>query len=71
MSGVQTGPGATALTRIPCGARSCASDMVKVAMAPLVVAYGSSVGNGVIASTELVLMIDPPGRMCGTAALAR
>ena len=38
MSGVQTGPGATTLTRIPCSAPSCASALEKVTMAPFVLA---------------------------------
>ena len=38
LSGVQIGPGATALTRIPCSARSSASALVKATIPPLVVA---------------------------------
>ena len=37
-SGVQIGPGATALTRMPRSATSCASPLVNVLMAPLVAA---------------------------------
>lgn len=36
LSGVQTGPGATALTRIPRGSSWLASALVKAWMAPLV-----------------------------------
>jgi hypothetical protein len=35
-SGVHTGPGATALTRMPLSIRLLASDLVKAWMAPLV-----------------------------------
>jgi hypothetical protein len=35
MSGVHTGPGATALTRIPRSARRCDNDRVVATMAPL------------------------------------
>ena len=38
ISGVQTGPGATELTRIPFSASWAASALVKVTMPPLVVA---------------------------------
>ena len=38
MSGVQTGPGATTLTRIPFSAPSWASALEKVTMAPFVLA---------------------------------
>jgi hypothetical protein len=37
MSGVHTGPGATALTRMPFGVSSSASPLVKVTIAPFVV----------------------------------
>jgi len=36
MSGVQTGPGATPLTRIPFSTSASESDRVKATMAPLV-----------------------------------
>ena len=38
ISGVQTGPGATALTRIPLSASNCAKPPVKFWIAPFVVA---------------------------------
>jgi hypothetical protein len=38
MSGVQIGPGATALTRMPRSMVSCASPLVKLTIAPLVAA---------------------------------
>ncbi|CAM5735458.1 hypothetical protein STENM223S_11005 [Streptomyces tendae] len=38
ISGVHTGPGATALTRMPRSISICASPCVKVTMAPFVVA---------------------------------
>ena len=44
---------------------------MKFAIAPLVVAYGSSVGFGWSAFTDAVLMIDAPASMCGSAALQR
>ena len=53
-SGVHTGPCATALTRMPRGARSCASALVKPLM-----------GNVVDAS----LMIVEPGPRWGSASL--
>src|SRR5688572_22255802 len=42
MSGVQTGPGATALTRIPCSIASFDSAFVKLTIAALVGAYASN-----------------------------
>src|SRR5438128_821001 len=55
--GVQTGPGATAFTRMPSGASIALRALVKVRMAPLVVAYASRFGDGWYACTEVVLMI--------------
>ena len=46
ISGVHTGPGATALTRTPCSIASPARPLVKPSSADLVTAYGSSVGVG-------------------------
>jgi hypothetical protein len=36
LSGVQTGPGATALTRMPLSTKFCASDFVNAWIAPFV-----------------------------------
>ena len=44
--GVQMGPGATALTRIPRSITSWARPLVKVRIAPLVLAYASNAGVG-------------------------
>src|SRR5476651_1443360 len=69
INGVQIGPGATLLTRMPLLHSSCAKPPVKLAIAPLVAAYASNVGLGMSEFTELVLMIDPPAFICGSAAL--
>ena len=45
ISGVQIGPGATLLTRMPRSPSSCARLAAKLAMAALVAAYGASVGD--------------------------
>ena len=71
MSGVQTGPGATLFTRIPRGPSSWAREAHMLAIPALVAAYGISVGLGMSEFTDDEPMIDPPGPMCGTAALAR
>jgi hypothetical protein len=68
INGVQIGPGATLLTRMPRSPSSWARPAVKFAIAPLVVAYGSSVGRGMSELMELVLMIDAPAPKCGSAA---
>ena len=46
ISGVQTGPGATLLARMPFSASSWASEAVKFAMPALVIAYGARFGLG-------------------------
>src|SRR4051812_46887813 len=71
ISGVQIGPGATLLTRIPFEASIPASAPTMFAMPALVTSYGISSGFGVSEFTDVVPMIDDPGRMCGTAALTR
>src|SRR5690349_21222248 len=71
MSGVQIGPGATLLTRMPFGPRSCARLALKFAIAAFVAAYGASVGDGLSEFTDELPMMDEPARMCGTAALHR
>src|SRR3954451_18572421 len=71
MSGVQIGPGATLLTRMPCSPRSCARLAQKLAIAALVAAYGASCGDGMSEFTDELPMMEDPGFMCGTAALAR
>src|SRR4051794_12725701 len=69
ISGVQIGPGATLLARMPRSPSIWARPAVKLAIAPLVLAYGMSVGLGWSELIEVVLMIDPPGPMCASAAL--
>src|SRR5215213_7293059 len=71
IKGVQIGPGATALTRIPLLPSIWARPAVKLETAPLVEAYARSMGLGLSDWIEVVLMMDDPGSMCGTAALAR
>src|ERR687893_1584633 len=71
ISGVQIGPGATAFTRIPLLPSIWAKPAVKLETAPLVEAYAKSIGLGLSDWMEVVLMMDDPGRMWGTAALAR
>jgi hypothetical protein len=46
ISGVHTGPGATAFTRIPLVIASRESPFVNVTIAPFVAAYGSRIGSG-------------------------
>ena len=71
ISGVQIGPGATELTRMPFSPSSWARLAEKLAIAALVAAYGARVGTGMSEFTEELPMIEEPGPMCGTAALAR
>lgn len=54
------GPGATALTRIPCFASCFASAFVKMAMPPLVVASGNSVA-GFVRGGKLLLFVGSAG----------
>ena len=61
------GPGATLFTRMPFLPSNCARPAVKLAMAPLVAAYGSKLGEGSSEFTELVLMIELPLGMEGNA----
>src|SRR3954468_5011103 len=69
--GVQTGPGATTLTRMPRGASCVDSAFENVTSAPFVVAYASSDADGWVAWIELTLMIDAPGCIAGTASRHR
>src|SRR6185437_15648139 len=69
MSGVQIGPGATLFTRIPREASRLPRDALKLAIPALVTEYGISVGFGWSELTDDVLMIEPPGCMCGSASL--
>src|SRR6201999_1159056 len=71
MSGVQIGPGATLLARIPRSASIPARAADMFAMPPLVTSYASNWGDGLSELTDVVPMIEPPGGMCGTAALTR
>jgi len=74
--GVQIGPGATQLTRMPLSARSCANPAVKFRIAPFVVAYASSCGLGgggdrsIGAATHPVGAHLRPPRGCLTRAFA-
>src|SRR5699024_8579714 len=67
--GVQIGPGATALTRIPRGASCWASPLVKLLMADLVGAWWTRVGEGSYAWIELEVTIVAPAGRCARAAL--
>src|SRR6516225_8637094 len=69
ISGVQTGPGATALTRTPRLIARLASERVKLTMAALVDAYAIRLGLGSKDWIEPVLIIDPPFFICGSSAL--
>src|SRR6267378_6163974 len=60
INGVQIGPGATQLTRMPLSASSCARPAVKLAIAPFVVAYASSSGDGCLELMEAVLTMALP-----------
>src|SRR5919112_5698060 len=71
ISGVQIGPGATLLARMPLSAYICAMLAVKLAMPALVMAYGARFGLGMSEFTDDELMIEPPGGMCGIASLVR
>src|SRR5215212_9025057 len=69
--GVQIGPGATLLTRMPFSPNNCARLAEKFAMAALVAAYGASVGDGISELTEELPITDAPAPMCGSAAFRR
>src|SRR3954462_12160091 len=69
ISGVQIGPGATLLARMPFSASICARLAVKLAMPALVMAYAIRFGLGVSEFTDDELMIEAPGCMCGIASL--
>ena len=56
---------------MPLSASNWARPALKFAIAPFVAAYGNNVALGLSELIELVLMIDAPGCMCGTAALHR
>src|SRR5690606_18634338 len=71
MSGVQTGPGATAFTRMPRSASSCESPFVKLAIAALLAAECSRWGLGWYAWMDVVLMMAEPGGIFGIAAWQR
>ena len=49
----------------------CARLAQKFAIAAFVAAYGARDGDGMSEFTDELPMIDAPGCMCGTAALAR
>ena len=68
--GVDTGPGASALTRMPCGASSTACWRVKVSIAPLIEEYTQALVMPKDTATDERLMIEPPPRAtrCGVAA---
>jgi hypothetical protein len=71
IKGVQIGPGATLLTRMPFSPTIWAKLAQKFAIAALVAAYGASVGLGMSEFTDELPMMDEPGFMCGIAALQR
>ena len=60
---VLTMPGATALTRMPCGANSLAADLVREMTAPFVAEYATCPGEPNTAVTDAILtMLPPPQR---------
>ncbi len=63
ISGVQIGPGATLLTRIPLSPSNWARLAEKLAIAALVAAYGARVGEGMSEFTDELPMTDEPGHM--------
>ena len=65
-SGERTIPGCTAFTRI--GASSTASARVSASTAPQMLAATAHPGPGRCDAVPVVSVIDPPSRMCGTAA---
>jgi len=69
ISGVQIGPGATQLTRMPLSASSWASPAVKLAIAPFRGRVGESCGDGDFELIEVALTIALPGLRCGNAVL--
>src|SRR6476620_8751269 len=69
ISGVQIGPGATLLARMPFSPYIWARLAVKLAIPALVIAYGASCGLGMSEFTDEELMIEPPGGVCGMASL--
>ena len=60
ISGVQTGPGATSLTRLPLSASFWPNALVNATMPALVVAQSSSADEGWYAWIKDVLMIVDP-----------
>src|SRR5260221_11925528 len=71
ISGVQTVPGATALTRTPCLIARLASDRVKLTMAALVDAQAMRFALGSNDWIDPVFIIDPPSFICGRSAWQR
>src|SRR3546814_18304022 len=67
--GVQTGPGATPLTRMPRSMSCCAIARVQFAMPAFDTAYSARDGEGWKPCTLEVVMIAEPGLRCGDAAL--
>ena len=65
-----TGPGDTALTRIPRGASSRARVWVRLSMPALAAAYGPVRGEPRVPAPDEMLMITPPAAMRLAAALA-
>ncbi len=60
---VATGPGDTALTRMPRGASSSASVWVRLSMPALAAAYGPVRGEPRVPAPDEMLMITPPAVM--------
>ena len=60
-------PGATTFTRIGTGASSTASDFAAEIIAPDAAAARNQPSPPRKAAVPLVIAIEPPGRMCGTA----
>lgn len=64
---VQTTPGDSTLTRMPCGAKSRARARPSASMAPLTAAACVVLGPGLVALLPDTKVILPPRRMCGAA----
>ena len=71
MSGVQIGPGATALARNTFLGQHLRETRREVMNRPLVIALANNVGLGTSELIDAVLMMQLPGFMCGIAALER
>ena len=67
---VMTGPGDTALTRMPRGPSSSASVSVMLSIPALAAAYGPVRGEPRVPAPDAMLTMTPPGPMRAAAAFA-